>query len=286
MPAKNVAVLHHSMDRAGRLLVSPVPDVRQTIAAQWGNDLGRSMMKRLGIQAAVGFLSISIFANTALADVTVSTKSNPSGAIASEMSDLLGLEHAGLRLLPDGALGVIANGPAKAAPKAAAKAVAQPAKVRLKVITPKFDPVVRYDAAWLGTLPAPTGGSDWQCLTEALYFEARGESLKGQFAVAEVILNRVDSGLYPRTVCGVVNARGRGACAFSYVCDRNSNNMRDRASRDRAGRIARVMLDGAPRGLTAGATHFHTRNVKPKWARQFKHTATIGAHIFYRQPGA
>jgi spore germination cell wall hydrolase CwlJ-like protein len=51
-------------------------------------------------------------------------------------------------------------------------------------------------------------------------------------------------------------------------------------------RIARVMLDGAPRQLTEGATHFHTRNVKPGWARKFRHTATIGAHIFYRQPGA
>ena len=87
----------------------------------------------------------------------------------------------------------------------------------LKELTPQFDPVVRYDAAWLGSLPAPSGGSDWQCLTEALYFEARGESLKGQFAVAEVILNRVDSGLYPRTVCGVVNSRGRGACAV-FLC--------------------------------------------------------------------
>jgi hypothetical protein len=240
------------------------------------------MMKRLGLQAAVCFIAISVFSNTVQADVTVSTKSDQSGAIGSEMAGLLGLEHAGLRKLPDGALGVIANGATKAAPKVVLKTI----KVPLKAFTPKFDPVVRYDAAWLGTLPAPTGGDDWQCLTEALYFEARGESLKGQFAVAEVILNRVDSGLYPRTVCGVVNSRGRGACAFSYVCDSNSNKMRDKASRDRAGRIARVMLDGAPRALTAGATHFHTGAVKPKWARQFKRTATIGAHIFYRQPGA
>lgn len=128
--------------------------------------------------------------------------------------------------------------------------------------------------------------ADLQCLSEALYFEARGESIKGQFAVAEVILNRVDSGLYPRSVCGVVNQRGSGACAFSYVCDGHSDTMRDRASRDRAARIARVMLDGAPRLLTEGATHFHTRAVRPGWARKFRHTATIGAHVFYRQPGA
>jgi len=279
-----VAQLHHGIDWAPLSTLFPVSDARQTIAAFWGNELGRPMMKRLGLQAAACFIAISIFSNTVQAEVTVSTKSDPSGAISSEMAGLLGLERAGLRKLPDGALGVIANGAIVA--KVAPKVVAKMAPVPLKALTPKLDPVVRYDAAWLGSLPAPTGGSDWQCLTEALYFEARGESLKGQFAVAEVILNRVDSGLYPRSVCGVVNSRGRGACAFSYVCDRHSNKMRDRASRDRAGRIARVMLDGAPRGLTDGATHFHTRAVKPKWARKFKHTATIGAHIFYRQPGA
>ena len=268
------------MDRARLSPLFPVPVARQTIAAFRGNELGRPMMKRLGLQAAACFIAISIFSNTVQAEVTVSTKSDPTGAIGSEMAGLLGMEREGLRKLPDGALGVIASG-------ATVKKVAvKVAPVPLKVLTPKFDPVVHYDAAWLGSLPAPTGGSDWQCLTEALYFEARGESLKGQFAVAEVILNRVDSGLYPRSVCGVVNSRGRGACAFSYVCDSHSNKMRDRASRDRAGRIARVMLDGAPRGLTEGATHFHTRAVKPKWARKFTHTATIGAHIFYRQPGA
>ena len=63
--------------------------------------------------------------------------------------------------------------------------------------------------AWLLAQPAPDGDAEWQCLTEALYFEARGESLEGQIAVAEVILNRVDSPLYPRTVCGVVKQGGQ-----------------------------------------------------------------------------
>ena len=73
--------------------------------------------------------------------------------------------------------------------------------------------------AWLMAQPVPEGDADWQCLTEALYFEARGESLEGQIAVAEVILNRVDSPLYPRSVCGVVKQRGGGGCQFSYVCN-------------------------------------------------------------------
>lgn len=239
-------------------------------------------MNRLVRHAAPALVVISMAlgaaANQAAADVSVSTKNTPSGQIGLQMGGLLGLERKGLERLPDGALGAIATGPAKAAPEAP--------KVKLKKMQPKLEPGVRYDAAWLAALPMPEGGSDWQCLTEALYFEARGESIKGQFAVAEVILNRVDSGLYPRSVCGVVKQRGSGACAFSYVCDGNSDKMRDRASRDRAARIARVMLDGAPRLLTEGATHFHTRSVRPGWARKFRHTATIGAHVFYRQPGA
>ena len=145
---------------------------------------------------------------------------------------------------------------------------------------------LEYTDSWLAALPAPEGDANWQCLTEAVYFEARGESLKGQFAVAEVILNRVDSPLYPRSVCGVVKQRGGGGCQFSYVCDGHADRMRDPEARDRAERIARAMLDGAPRLLTEGATHFHTSNVRPSWSKRFAKTASIGAHVFYRQPGA
>jgi spore germination cell wall hydrolase CwlJ-like protein len=60
--------------------------------------------------------------------------------------------------------------------------------------------------------------------------------------------------------------------------------MHDAGAADLAGRIARVMLDGAPRALTTGATHFHTRAVRPNWAKRFPQTAAIGAHLFYRQP--
>ncbi|HLQ19369.1 MAG TPA: cell wall hydrolase [Tabrizicola sp.] len=138
---------------------------------------------------------------------------------------------------------------------------------------------------WLMSRPEPTGDEQWQCLTEALYFEARGESLDGQIAVAEVILNRVDNPLYPRTICGVVKQRGGGGCQFSYVCN-GRTKMREKGAADLAGRIARAMLDGAPRVLTHGATHFHTRAVRPSWSKRFAKTAAIGAHLFYRQPGS
>lgn len=138
---------------------------------------------------------------------------------------------------------------------------------------------------WLEAQPAPEGDAEWQCLTEAIYFEARGESLDGQIGVAEVILNRVDSALYPRTVCGVVRQRGSGGCQFSYICDGRTDRMREREPADLAGRIARAMLDGAPRVLTEGATHFHTRSVRPGWSKRYAHTTTIGAHVFYRKAG-
>jgi spore germination cell wall hydrolase CwlJ-like protein len=142
---------------------------------------------------------------------------------------------------------------------------------------------LRLDPEWIARLPAQGGNRDWQCLAEALYFEARGEPLKGQVAVAEVILNRVDAPGYPNTVCGVVKQGRGGRCQFSYVCDGRSDAIRERAAFVKAGKVARLMLDGAPRTLTDGATHFHTRAVRPDWARRLPQTATIGAHLFYRE---
>lgn len=138
-------------------------------------------------------------------------------------------------------------------------------------------------AEWLMSRPEPAGDAQWECLTEAIYFESRGERLEGQIAVAEVILNRVDNPLYPHSVCAVVKQRGGGGCQFSYVCDGRADRMRDRTAADLAGRIARAMLDGAPRVLTDGATHFHTKGVKPSWSKRFARTTSIGAHLFYRQ---
>lgn len=129
----------------------------------------------------------------------------------------------------------------------------------------------------------PEGDAEWECLTQALYFEARGESLQGQIAVAEVILNRRDSGQYPDSVCGVVQ-QGTGEkhrCQFSYFCDGLSDEPRDRDSWNSLGRVARAMLDGAPRELTQGALFYHTKAVDPHWNDAFTQTASIGAHLFY-----
>lgn len=143
---------------------------------------------------------------------------------------------------------------------------------------------ISYDAAFLASVPPAAGGADWECLAEALYFEARGEDIRGLFAVGEVILNRVDSRKFPGSVCGVVN-QGTGQryqCQFTYTCDGNSEQIHELAAWRRVGKVARLLLDGAPRDLTNGATYYHTRGVNPSWARRFDRTASIGAHYFYR----
>ena len=74
-----------------------------------------------------------------------------------------------------------------------------------------------YTRDWLDAQTPAKGDANWRCLSEALYFEARGETVKGQFAVAEVILNRVDSPRYPDSICGVIN-QGTGqiyGCQFT-----------------------------------------------------------------------
>ena len=149
------------------------------------------------------------------------------------------------------------------------------------------DPVgdFAYSQATLARLPAAKGGSEWQCLSEALYFEARGESVKGQFAVAEVILNRKDSPQFPNSVCGVVrqgSGGGRLSCQFSYKCDGNTERMYNRTAQQTVGKTARIMLDGEPRILTRGATYYHATSVRPSWSRKFMETASIGVHKFYR----
>lgn len=135
----------------------------------------------------------------------------------------------------------------------------------------------------IDALPVATGGAAWSCLAEALYFEARGESVKGQFAVAEVILNRVASSRFPNTVCGVIR-QGTGrkyACQFTYTCDGIPERINEPLAYERVGKIARIMLDGAPRALTNGATYYHTTAVNPRWARKFRRTVQMGVHLFY-----
>ncbi|MDU8943861.1 cell wall hydrolase [Ovoidimarina sediminis] len=161
------------------------------------------------------------------------------------------------------------------------------AKVSKLSDEPKQEAVaVSYDRSFLNELPKAKGGEAWACLSEALYFEARGEPIKGIFAVAEVILNRVKAERFPDTVCGVVK-QGTGRkyqCQFTYTCDGHKEVINEPAAFEKVAKIARLMLDGTvPANLTDGATHYHTKAVAPRWSRVYARTATIGQHHFYRQ---
>ncbi len=142
----------------------------------------------------------------------------------------------------------------------------------------------RFTRSWIDAQPKARGSADWKCLSEALYFEARGETVKGQFAVAEVIMNRVESGRFPNSVCGVIN-QGTGKryqCQFTYTCDGHKEVVSEPRAWDRVAKVARATLDGKVQPLTSGATHYHTTAVNPRWSRVYTRTAKIGVHIFYR----
>jgi len=147
------------------------------------------------------------------------------------------------------------------------------------------NPKIEYSRSWLAKQSRPSLSAQASCLAEALYFEARGESVKGQFAVAEVILNRVDSPAFPNTICGVIH-QGTGkkyGCQFTYTCDGHPEVIHEKAAFARVSKVASIMARGAERPLTAGATYYHTKAVSPSWSRKFARTASIGVHHFYRR---
>jgi len=138
---------------------------------------------------------------------------------------------------------------------------------------------------WLAQQPKATGTSEFSCLTEALYFEARGETVKGQFAVAEVIRNRVKSSRFPNTYCGVIN-QGTGKkyqCQFTYTCDGRPEVVSEPAAFARVAKVARATMDDRSPDITGGATFYHTTAVRPSWAAKFTNTARFGVHLFYRR---
>ncbi|MFN4176627.1 cell wall hydrolase [Phenylobacterium sp.] len=130
---------------------------------------------------------------------------------------------------------------------------------------------------------APTAARELDCLTQAVYYEARGESSRGQFAVAQVVMNRVKHPAFPKTVCGVVfQGAGRRGCQFSFACDGSMRGRREAAAWDRARKVAGRVLAGAAIADIGSATHFHTTAVAPAWGPQMRRVAQVGMHVFYR----
>ena len=210
------------------------------------------------ISAAIFAASVSFAVTSAAADEL----------LASRLAAILGQERQALSVVPESRMNALTS-----LPPAQERGLA----TRSRIV---------YDRAFLAAQPAADGGDNWQCLAEALYFEARGETVRGMFAVGEVIMNRVDSNAYPDTLCKVIN-QGTGrryACQFTYTCDGKPETIAEPRSWVRVGKVARMLIDGAPRALTGGATHYHTKAVNPSWAQRYPRTAEIGYHYFYRQP--
>lgn len=206
--------------------------------------------------------------NAGLAVLLLITPAAAQDALDSRLGALLGQERSAISALPDARLSAL---------------TASPSSGRN---TETSAQTVTYSNAYLAKMPTVRGGAQWRCLAEALYFEARGETTEGLFAVGEVILNRVDSAAYPNTLCSVIN-QGTGrkfACQFTYTCDGLPEVINEPAAWKRVGKVAHLLMEGAPRQLTNGATHYHTTAVSPSWARRFPRVAQYGVHIFYRQP--
>ena len=129
------------------------------------------------------------------------------------------------------------------------------------------------------------------CMAMAVYFEARGEPLVGQSAVAHVIINRVEDQRYPNTVCEVVkqgptykwkaNFPIRHKCQFSFYCDGKSDQPTDKAAYEMAKMISFGAMTGRTYDPTSGATHYHAYYVNPDWANSKHMTVRINDHIFY-----
>ncbi|HEX7742404.1 MAG TPA: cell wall hydrolase [Sphingobium sp.] len=126
------------------------------------------------------------------------------------------------------------------------------------------------------------------CLTSAIYYEAGNEPEEGQRAVAQVVLNRARSPLWPNSICGVVyqgSERTDLRCQFTFSCDGAMARRGDARSWARARHIAQQALAGRVYSPVGLATFYHTLAVRPGWAATKQPVAVIGAHIFYRIPG-
>lgn len=128
--------------------------------------------------------------------------------------------------------------------------------------------------------------NDIECLTQAVYYEARNESEEGQAAVAQVVMNRSRHGAYPKSVCAVVYQRNARTCQFTFTCDGSIGRGRvNLTAWRRAERIAREVHDGRSSvHLPKSSVNYHADYVRPSWGRRLERVRQIGAHIFYGAP--
>ena len=155
----------------------------------------------------------------------------------------------------------------------------------------RFIPQIRpNDHSWAANVLPPSvfTPKEQKCLAQAIYFESANEPLKGQAAVAQVVLNRVRNPTFPKTICGVVyqNEDWRNRCQFSFACDRIPDIVWSRSKFKTAEEIALAVTAGKIYLKEVGdSTHYHATYVRPNWAPTMKRVAKIGLHIFYRTYG-
>ncbi|TPN47221.1 MULTISPECIES: cell wall hydrolase [unclassified Mesorhizobium] len=148
-------------------------------------------------------------------------------------------------------------------------------------------PMVKGDHSWIqNPLPESVFSKPEQkCLANGIYFEARSESVRGQAAVAQVILNRVRNPAYPNSICGVVyqNDSWFNRCQFSFACDGRKKRIDDPVAYKTAQDIAMAVTAGKIFIPEVGSsTHYYAQYVHPGWARTMQKMTKIGLHIFYR----
>jgi spore germination cell wall hydrolase CwlJ-like protein len=127
--------------------------------------------------------------------------------------------------------------------------------------------------------------AEHRCLSEVLYYEARGEGVKGQKAVAEVVFHRMRTGNYGHSICAVVyEGANRHGCQFSFACNGELSDHKSPQAWLQAQILAARILTGEESlgDVTGGATSFHAASVQPDWANDLQRTVQIGNHIFYR----
>ena len=127
--------------------------------------------------------------------------------------------------------------------------------------------------------------AEHKCLSEALYYEARGEGMVGQKAIAEVVFHRMNHGNYGHSICAVVyEGKDRPGCQFSFACNGDARKPKQADAWRRSEMLAAQILTGEVplKNATGGATNFHAVSVSPDWADTLEKTTQIGNHIFYR----
>ena len=152
----------------------------------------------------------------------------------------------------------------------------------LEVLLPIGRPHARYASAG-GRPPAGAGTDDLTCLTQAVYYESRGQPLEGQEGVAQVVMNRTHSARYPGSVCGVVFQRsGGGTCQFTFACDGSMDRLIQPTAWDKAKSVASQALGGFVYKPLEAAIHYHASWMTPYWAPTLTRIQQIGGQTFYQ----